>query len=81
LVSLGQAPGTTERSQLTHTIAHRIGRFPERQGLLVRDAEQRYLRLDATEQDPEDSMNQLEGNSITKRIAVGPRQGRKVFTS
>jgi hypothetical protein len=28
----------------------------------------------------EDSMNQLQGHSITYRIAVGPHQGRKVFT-
>jgi len=28
----------------------------------------------------EDSMSQLQGHSITYRIAVGPHQGRKVFT-
>jgi hypothetical protein len=30
-----KAPGTAELSQLTHTIAHRIGRYLERQGVLV----------------------------------------------
>lgn len=72
-----KAPSTAELSQLTHTIAHRIGRYLERQGLLVRDAEQSYLTLDEPEEDP---MNQLQGHSITYRIAVGPHQGRKVFT-
>ena len=28
----------------------------------------------------EDSMDKLRGHSITYRIAVGPQQGRKVFT-
>ena len=72
-----KAPSTAELSQLTHTIAHRIGRYLERQGLLVRDAEQSYLTLDEPE---EDSMNQLQGYSITYRITVDPHQGRKVFT-
>jgi len=31
-------------------------------------------------EDPESPMNQLLGSSITYRIAVGPQQGRKVFT-
>ena len=70
-------PTTEELSQLTHTIAHRIGRYLERQGLLVRDAEHSYLALDEPDEDP---MNQLQGHSITYRIAVGPHQGRKVFT-
>jgi ribosomal protein S27E len=72
-----KAPTTVELSELTHTIAHRIGRYLERQGLLVRDAEHSYLALDEPDEDP---MNQLQGHSITYRIAVGPHQGRKVFT-
>lgn len=44
---------------------------------MVRDAEHSYLALDEPD---EDSMNQLQGHSITYRIAVGPHQGRKVFT-
>jgi hypothetical protein len=59
------------------TCAHRIGRFLERQGLLERDVENRYLAGDAVEAGP---MDQLLGHSITYRIAVGPQQGRKVFT-
>jgi hypothetical protein len=45
--------------------------------LLVRDAEHSYLTLKNSQEDP---MDQLRGHSITYRIAVGPGQGRKVFT-
>jgi hypothetical protein len=38
-----RAPTTEELTQLSHTIAHRVGRFLERQGLLERDAENSYL--------------------------------------
>ncbi|HDO33694.1 MAG TPA: hypothetical protein ENH08_01070 [Chromatiales bacterium] len=72
-----KAPTRAELTQLAHTIAQRIGRFLERQGLLERDAENSYLASDAVD---EDSMTQLLGHSITYRIAVGPQQGRKVFT-
>ena len=33
-----KAPRSDELTQLTHTIAHRVARYLERQGLLVRDA-------------------------------------------
>ncbi len=58
-------------------MAHTIGRYLERQGLLERDAENSYLASDAVDEDP---MNQLLGYSVTYRIVVGARQGRKVFT-
>ena len=48
-----------------------------RQGLLERDAESSYLAGDDLDAGP---MAQLLGSSITYRIAVGPHQGRKVFT-
>jgi len=62
---------------LTQTLAHRIGRYLERKGLLERDAEYAYLTSDAGEVD---AMEQLFGSSITYRIAVGPHRGRKVVT-
>ncbi len=71
------APSSTELTQLTHTIAHRVGRFLERQGLLERDAENSYLSGDGFDDDP---MSQVMGCSISYRIAVGPQAGRKVFT-
>ena len=72
-----KAPADAELTKLTHTIAHRIGRYLERQGLLARDAENAYLALENLDEEP---MDQLRGYSITYRIAVGPQQGRKVFT-
>ena len=72
-----KAPTDDELTQLSHTIAHRVARHLERQGLLERDSENSYLASDGVDEDP---MNQLRGYSITCRIAVGPRQGRKVFT-
>jgi len=72
-----KAPTSAELTQLAHTMAHRVGRFLERQGLLERDAENSYLASEAVDNDP---MNQLLGHSITYRIAVGPQAGRKVFT-
>ena len=72
-----KAPTSAELTQLTHTIARRVGRFLERQGLLERDAENSYLSGDGVEGGP---LDQLLGHSITYRIAVGPHAGRKVFT-
>jgi hypothetical protein len=72
-----KAPTSEELTQLAHTIAHRVGRFLERRGLLERDAENSYLASDAVD---DDAMNSLRGHSITYRIAVGPQAGRKVFT-
>jgi len=66
--------------QLTHTIAHRVARYLERQGLLERDTSNIYLTPEAVDASDEDSSNQLLGSSITYRIAVGPQQGRKEFT-
>jgi hypothetical protein len=70
------SPTTQELTQLAQTIARRVGRYLERQGLLERDAENSYLTTDAVAEDP---MNQLLGHSITYRIAVGAQAGRKVF--
>ena len=72
-----KAPTGADLSRLAQTLALRIGRFLERQGLLERDVENSYLAGDEREAEP---MGQLLGSSITYRIAVGPQQGRKVFT-
>lgn len=72
-----KAPTVAELNALVHTISHRVARFLERRGLLERDAENAYLQL---ELDNEDPMHTLHGHSITYRVAVGPRQGRKVLT-
>jgi hypothetical protein len=72
-----KAASGAELTRLTQTPARRIGRHLERQGLLERDAENSYLAGDGLQAGP---MEQLLGSSITYRIAVGPQQGRKVFT-
>lgn len=72
-----KSPTSDELTLLTHAMAERIGRFLGRQGLLERDAENDYLSAAAVDDDP---LHQLLGHSITYRIAVGPQQGRKVFT-
>ncbi len=72
-----KAPTQEELLRLTHTLSHRVARFLERRGLLERDVENSYLVF---EQQEEDVMQQLYGHSVSYRIAVGPHQGRKVFT-
>jgi ribosomal protein S27E len=71
------APTGSELSVLVATISQRVARYLERQGLLTRDDTSSFLTLDLQD---DDAMNQLQGHSITYRIAVGPQQGRKVFT-
>lgn len=58
-------------------LAHRVGRYLERQGWLVRDAENSYLALETADDDP---FSVLQGHSITYRIALGPQAWRKVFS-
>jgi hypothetical protein len=71
------AATTSELHTLVATISQRVAGHLERQGLLVRDDESSYLTLDLQD---DDAMSQIQGHSITYRIAVGPQQGRKVFT-
>ncbi len=46
-----KAPTSAELNQLTQTLARRIGRYLERQGLLERDAENSYQASDAVGDD------------------------------
>jgi hypothetical protein len=71
------APDQQELAILVHTISHRVACYLERQGILERDEENSFLQLDGIDEDP---MQQLIGCSVSYRIAVGPQQGRKVFT-
>jgi hypothetical protein len=75
-----KAPNRDELTKLTHTIAHRVGRYLVRRGLLEHDTGNIYLTPEAMDTSDEDPSNQLLGSSITYRIALGPQQGRKVFT-
>jgi len=75
-----KAPTSDELFRLAHTIAHRVGRYLERRGLLERDADNTYLTQEAVVVSDEDPSSHLLGSAITYRIAVGPQQGRKVMT-
>ena len=75
-----KAPTNEGLTRLTHTIAHRVARYLDRQGLLVRDAGNNYLTAEGVDADHQSPMSHLLGSSITYRIAMGPQQGRKVFT-
>jgi len=72
-----KAPERAELEALVQSVSERVGRHLERQGLLVRDAENGYLEL---EPEGEDALAPVLGSSITYRIALGPHQGRKAFT-
>jgi hypothetical protein len=75
-----KVPTKDELIKLTHTIAHRVACYLERQGLVERDTGNVYLTPEVVDASDDDPSNQLLGSSITYRIAVGPQQGRKVFT-
>ena len=75
-----KAPTSDELIKLTHSIASRVARYLERQGLLERDSGNIYLTPEAVAASDEDPSSQLIGSSITYCIAVGPQQGRKVLT-
>jgi hypothetical protein len=71
-----EAPDQRELTGLVHIISHRVAGFLEREGILERDEENSYLNLEGEE----DPMQQVLGCSVSYRIAIGPQQGRKVFT-
>jgi len=66
LFSWVKAPTTDELTHLAHTIAQRVGRYLERQGLLVRDAGNSYLTAEGVDADDEVPMDHLLGSSITR---------------
>ena len=78
-LSFRQVPPPTVAAleKLVRGISERVGRALERQGLLVRDFESSFLTLDPAEVS---GFDDLLGQSITYRIALGPQQGRKAFT-
>ena len=69
-----KAPNHDELVSLLHTIALRVTRALEKQGLLIRDAEQPFLDLL-----PANGFEQLLGSAIHYRIATGPHAGNKAL--
>lgn len=72
-----KTPDKDEFEGLAHLISQRVGRCLERQGLLEQDSESAWLDLDPAEDT--DAMPQILGSSVSYRVAVGPKQGRKAF--
>jgi len=72
-----KAPPHQDMVTLVHIISKRIARYLEKVGLVVCDMENSFLNLPL---DDEDSLLQLQGPSVSYRIALGPQQGQKVFT-
>ncbi len=63
---------------VTEKISERVLKYLERHGLIEGDIESRYISGDLFSE--EDCMLELQGSSITYRIAVGPQKGQKVLT-
>ena len=73
---LSLPPVKGELDKLLNRIAHRVVKFLEKKGLLVRDEMgQEYLSIEATQ-----SMDQIQGASLTYKIALGKYKGKKALT-
>jgi hypothetical protein len=78
------APTSKELNALVATISERVARYLKpsgapSQGWLARDEQSDHLTL-ALDDEEGATMQQLQGHSITYRIALGPQTGRKVLT-
>ncbi len=73
---LTNPPSTRELDKLLISLAHRVVRFLEKQGLIQRDEDQAFLSQDS---DPS-AMDQVSFSSITYRIALGKHKGQKTLT-
>jgi len=62
-------------------MAHPVGGYLERGGLLERDTGHAFQTHEAVAGSDEDPSIDLLGSSITYRIALGPQQGLKAFAS
>ena len=71
------APTKADLELLLHRISTRVARFLVKEGILEQDCDNSYLNLEHLEDNP---LRQVHGHSITYRVAVGPQQGKKVFT-
>ena len=71
----GCAPTRPELQRLLGTIATRVSRALESQGMLIRDDETPSLDLE-----PDDGFEQLLGAAVHYRIATGPHTGRNALT-
>jgi hypothetical protein len=75
--SAEHVPDQQELTELVHTISHRVSGFLERKCIPERDEKNSYLNLEEGDEDP---IQQVLGCLVSYRVAIGPQQGRKVFT-
>ena len=73
-------PTFKELNELVARISERVARYLERQGWLSRDEQSDHLNL-AMDDEGGATLQQLQGHSITYRIAIGPQAGRKVLAA
>ena len=75
-IDLSASPSQGELDKLLNRIAHRVVKFLKKKGLLVRDEMgEEYLSIEATQ-----SMDQIQGASLTYKIALGKYKGKKALT-
>ena len=63
------APSRAELDALIERIGHRVGRYLERAGLLVRDAENSYLSLESAETTAMDDLRGAFGQLLAERLS------------
>ena len=68
-------PTGDELNRLLDSLSRRIVRVLQRRGLLMADPDHACLHLV-----PDSSLDHLHAASVSYRIAIGPRAGRKAFT-
>jgi len=73
-----KTPTLKEMGALLHQICERLARLLEREGFLEREVGPDCLMLDGID---DDVINELQGSSITYRIAVSKQRGQKVHCS
>ena len=71
------APSKADLEAVLQQLSSKLARMLVKEGVLTQDSENSYLTLDHLEANP---MQQVHGHSISYRIAIGPQQGKKVFT-
>jgi len=71
------APTKDQLQAVVQRISERLTKLLTRQGLLTQDDDSSTLTLDALD---DNALHHLQSHSVTYRVAVGPQQGKKVFT-
>jgi len=71
------APTKDQLQAVVQRISERLAKLLTRQGLLTQEDDSSYLTIDALD---DNALHHLQSHSVTYRVAIGPQQGKKVFT-